>query len=74
MKDFIFDHLGKICFLLLVLIFLLLFYAEEKDCEIKAEGMKLDHEWSFVSGCRIKIDGKLVPLINYRFNEQKEAN
>lgn len=38
-------------------------------CQIAADGLSVKYEYNIHTGCRLNIDGKLVPLGNYRFND-----
>lgn len=76
MDRFFYNHEGKIIIFVCILIFsafmTLLLLAVSEECKIKSEGLNMEYEYSFLGGCRVKHNGKLIPLMNYRFNEEIE--
>jgi len=52
--------------LLVVGVFAVHYHVEKYGCSTIAQGMGVEYDFGFVTHCRIKIDGKLIPLRNYR--------
>ena len=67
MEDFIFDNIGKIIFVVFVVLISLAPVLSEYECSAKTEGIGLNHDWSFFGGCRVEYEqGKWIPLERYR--------
>ena len=37
------------------------------DCQNKAQEIGDDWRWLYFGGCQVKLDGKWIPLDNYRY-------
>jgi hypothetical protein len=52
--------------ILLVIVFFLATGWQEYSCGNKGEIMGFESSYSFTTGCMINVEGKWVPLANYR--------
>ena len=43
--------------------------AARADCINKAEVLKTDYEWRLFGGCFVEVDDRLIPIDNYRIQE-----
>ena len=65
------EHTGAI-FVALGILFVLgisfgVVCCESSTCTTLAEDLRLEHKWSVIGGCRVKVGDRFVPLGNVRF-------
>ena len=58
--------------ILMLIIGVSMYYYEKLNCESKAEKMDVEVNFSFFEGCMLRIDGKWINSVNYRYIEQDE--
>ena len=71
-----FINVAVIFALLMVILALIagvLYFIPKHQCSITAEGLNLKYDYSVGVGCRVNLDGKLIPVANLRYTQQSDG-
>jgi hypothetical protein len=85
MKEFILEFLAPaiatITGILLIIILLIIVpamtfqnYIDKQSCEQIATANNIQHQYRWTSGCLLSINGKMIPLENYKNIDVRKGN